>query len=341
MTEQVKALVVTTVKVPSALEYYRDIERAAPFYVVGDEQAPDREIRAFCDRIDATYLSAADQRKLGYACSGLLRWRDPARRSVGCLEAARDGAGVVIVADDDNLPLDGRYFADHAAALDGPFTGLTLEGRAGWADPWALLAPRVRHRGFPLQLWDPPRPASLGWACGLRPGVNAGMVLGDPDIDATERITSHPAVMGASAVADAGVALRPGTYAPFNQQDIAFRRELLPVMCMLSPAGRPADIWCAYLAERVMAVTGWCVRYGRPYVWQERNEHDLAEDVALEVRGYRETLAFAAALGEAVIPAGADVTGAARAVHEHLARTSWADVAALGLAWLEDCEAVL
>ena len=335
------ALVVTTVKVPVALEYYRAIGSGIPFYVVGDDGAPDQQIKAFCDRIDATYLTAADQRKLGYASSDLMGWRDPARRSLGCLEAVKDGAEVVIVADDDNLPLDRFYFAEHAAALTGSFMGLTLEGHGGWADPWALLTPRVRHRGFPHELWDPPRPLSLGYGCGLRPGVNAGMVLGDPDIDATERITSHPSVTGVSPVADAGVALNAGTFAPFNQQNIAFRRELLPVMCMLTPAGRPADIWCAYLAERVMRATRWCVRYGHPYVWQERNEHNLASDVALEVRGYRETLGFTASLDDAVILAGSTVLDAAMAVHEHLAGTQWWDVAELGLAWLKDCEAVL
>ena len=333
------ALVVTTIKVPVALEYDRAIGPGVPFYVVGDEQAPDREIAAFCDRIDATYLSAAEQRKAGYACSDLLRWRDPARRSVGCLEAVRGVAKTVVVADDDNLPLDASYFRDHECGVTAPFTGLTLESDRGWVDPWQLVQPPVRHRGFPHELR--PRPVSLGWACGLRPGVNAGVVLGDPDIDATERIVNHPSVLGVSPAADDGVALRPGVYAPFNQQNIAFRRELLPVMCMLAPAGRPADIWAAYVAERVMRETGWCVRYGRPFVWQERNEHNLADDVALEVRGYRETLAFTDALDLADVLDGMTVLQAARAVYLHLADTQWADVAELGLAWLKDCEAVL
>ena len=86
------ALVVTTIHVPEALELYRAIGPGIPFYVIGDEQAPDAEIAAFCRRIDAAYYSAQDQRKLGYACSDLLRWRDPARRSIGVLEAAKDGA---------------------------------------------------------------------------------------------------------------------------------------------------------------------------------------------------------------------------------------------------------
>ena len=331
------ALVVTTVKVPEALEWYREIGPGVRFYVVGDDGAPDRDIVRFCDSIDAHYYSAAAQRQLGYTCSDLLRWRDPARRSIGCLEAARDGAQVIIMADDDNLPLDAGYFTDHLTALTVPHSGLVMGGT--WADPGQLLIPPVHHRGFPHQLWHPASPLALGHGSQVRAGVNQGLVLGDPDIDATERITSRPAVLGASPVADAGVTLSPGTYAPFNAQNTAFRRELLPLMVMHAGAGRFLDIWAAYIAERVMRVTGWTVRYGRPYAWQQRNDHELAGDVALEVRGYRETLAFCDALDQAPIPDGADVSAGARAVYEHLTGGPWDDIATLGLAWLKDCEA--
>jgi hypothetical protein len=341
VTDPTTALVVTTIKVPEALEWYYEAGPDVPFYVIGDEQAPDDDIRRFCNRLGAAYYSARDQRALGYACSDLLRWRDPARRSIGCLEAVRDGAQVVIMADDDNLPLDASYFADHASALSGSFSGLTLQGENGWADPGALLTPRVRHRGFPHELWHPRRPPVIGWANGLRPGVNAGLVLGDPDIDAAERITSAPCVMSASPVADAGIALEPGTYAPFNAQDTAFRAELLPVMVMHAPAGRFLDIWAAYIAERVMRDTGWVVRYGKPHAWQQRNDHVLARDLELELRGYAETLAFTETLDDAVIPEGSGVLEAARAVCEHISgHPRWADIAELGLAWLKDCEAV-
>jgi len=337
------ALVVTTIHVPEALEWYREIGPGVRFYVVGDVEAdePHRDIAAFCARIGAEWYAPDRQRKLGYACSDLLRWRDPARRSIGVLEAAKDGADVIIMADDDNLPLDGGYFSDHLMALAVPHSGLVLQPGDTWADPGQLLIPPVHHRGFPHELWHPGRPLSLGHGSRLRAGVNQGLVLGDPDIDAAERITSRPACLGVSPVADAGVILSPGAYAPFNAQNTAFRRELLPLMVMHAPAGRFLDIWAAYIAERVMRETGWHVRYGRPYAWQERNDHVLAGDMALELRGYAETLAFTEALNRAVIPDGADVTAAAAAVYEYLAGGPWDDIAGLGMAWLKDCGAVL
>src|ERR1700733_630573 len=129
------ALVVTTVQVPSALELYRDLDRDVAFYVIGDEGAPDKEIGDFCASVDAAYFTAADQRKLDYACSDLLRWRDSARRSIGCLEAVRDGAQTIILADDDNLPIDSGYFGLHELALIGEWSGLVMQPAGGWADP--------------------------------------------------------------------------------------------------------------------------------------------------------------------------------------------------------------
>ena len=336
------ALVVTTIKVPLALEWYRACGPDVPFYVIGDDGAPDDDIKAFCDTVDARYYSASTQRMLGYACSDLLRWRDPARRSIGCLEAARDGAEIIIMADDDNLPLDRAYFVAHRLAFGRPFGGLTLEPHgSGYTDPWQLLQPPVHHRGFPHQLWNALPPPKLGYATGLRVGVNAGAVLGDPDIDAAERIVSHPTVISASPVLNAGVALSPMALAPFNAQNTAFHRDLLPLMCMLSPAGRCLDIWAAYLAETVMGRTGWAVRYGQPYVWQQRNYHDLAADTRAEQRGAEETLQFVAAVKDAPMLKDADVSEAAWAVHSHLATTRWADVAELGQAWLKDCAGIL
>ena len=112
-------------------------------------------------------------------------------------------------------------------------------------------------------------------------------------------------------------------------------------MVMHAPAGRFLDIWAAYIAERVMRVTGWHVRYGRAYAWQQRNDHSLAADMALEVRGYTETLAFCEALDQVPVDDGADVLTVARTVYEHLAGGPWDDIAELGLAWLKDAERIL
>jgi hypothetical protein len=333
------ALVTTTIQVPEVLARYRAIGPDVPFFVTGDRQSPHDDIRRFCDSLgNAVYYSVAEQEQLGYACSNLIGWKTTGRRNLAMLEAARRGADAIVMIDDDNIPVDGRYFtALEEALLGAPFSGLELAGDGGWADPGALMVPPVRHRGFPHELWHPVKPPVFGHASGVRAGVAAGLWLGDPDVDAVTRIASQPSCMGVSAVADAGCVLRPGTYAPFNSQNTAFRTELLPVMVMQSPALRYDDIWASFTAERVMRECGWAVRYGQPYVWQQRNAHRLSRDLSRELRGMSETLAFCAALDEAQIPGGADAADAARAVFMHLARGSrWEDIGNLGLTWQGD-----
>lgn len=332
------ALATTTIQVPGVLARYREIGPGVPFFITGDRQSPHEDIRRFCEEIgNAVYYSAAGQEQLGYACSDLIGWRNTGRRNLAMLEAARHGADAIVMIDDDNIPVDDRYFtALEEALLGASFSGLELTGDGGWADPGVLMAPPVRHRGFPHELWHPVKAPVFGHASGVRAGVAAGLWLGDPDVDAVTRIATAPSCMGVSAVADAGCVLRPGTYAPFNSQNTAFRTELLPAMVMQSPAQRYDDIWASFIAERVMRDTGWVVRYGQPYVWQQRNAHRLSRDLSRELRGMSETLEFCAELDGAQIPEGADAASAAKAVFLHLAHGRWADIGNLGLAWLGD-----
>jgi len=336
------ALVTTTIQVPEVLGWYREIGPDVPFYVIGDEQAPHDEIRAFCERNGSmVYYSDEDQHKLGYESSELLGWRCTGRRSIGLLEAVKHGASIVVMIDDDNIPLDRRYFDDFAEDLSRSFSGLVLGGR--WADPGGFLIPPVHHRGFPHELWHPDRAPAVGYGSGIRVGVSAGLWLGDPDIDAVTRIAARPLCTGVSPAAAAGLAVAPGTYAPFNSQNTAFARDLLPVMTMLPGAGRYDDIWASYVAQRVMREFGWSVRYGRPLVWQERNTHTLSRDLAAETRGMRDTLPFTAALDDVDLSGAETVLDAAGMVYGSLEHGPWRDtrIGVLGAAWVRDCAKVL
>ena len=336
------ALVTTTIRVPEVLAWYREIGPDVPFYVIGDEQAPHADIRAFCERNgDTVYYSDEDQHKLGYECSELLGWRCTGRRSIGLLEAARHGASIIVMVDDDNIPLDRRYFDDFTAGLSVLFSGLVLGG--GWADPGAFLIPPVHHRGYPHELWHPPAAPTVSSGTGIRAGVAAGLWLGDPDIDAVTRIAARPLCLGVSPAADAGFAVAPDTYAPFNSQNTAFVRDLLPVMTMLPAAGRYDDIWASYVAQRVMREFGWSVRYGRPLVWQERNAHTLSRDLAAETQGMRDTLPFTAALDDVDLDSAETVLAAAEMVYAALGQgpLQASRCAALGAAWVRDCAKVL
>jgi Reversibly glycosylated polypeptide len=220
------------------------------------------------------------------------------------------------------------------------FSGLEASASGGWVDAAYFLQPSVHHRGFPHQLWHPFEPPKIGSVTNAHIGVAAGLWLGDPDIDAVTRIVDQPTAMTASPIADAGFVLNPACYSPFNSQNTAFIRDLLPVMLMLTPYGRFDDIWCSYLAERVMRNHDWVVHYGKPYVWQERSYHLLVRDLSVELEGMEATLRFTKALEEMELPGKSIVDDVAH-VFENLANTEFSKVSKLGLAWVRDVERVL
>lgn len=335
------ACVMPTIHVPTVLEWYREIVPDMTFFVVGDEQTPHDDVRAVVRTIgNAEYYSVEDQRALGHECCDLLNWRHPGRRSIGFLEAVKAGADIVVTADDDNMALDADYFQEFERLVGSVHNGIEATSPKLWVDAAWFLQPSVHHRGFPHQLWHPFEPPVLQTVVGARIGVAAGLWLGDPDIDAVTRIVTQPTAMTASPVADAGFTVDPACYSPFNSQNTAFIRDLLPVMLMLTPYGRFDDIWCSYLAERVMRNHGWAVRYGTPYVWQQRSEHSLMRDLGVELEGMEATLRFTKVLEDADLPGKSVLDDTAR-LYEIFADTEFKRVCELGRAWIRDCERVL
>lgn len=335
------ALVMPTIHTPHVLTWYHQIAPDMPIFVIGDEQTPDDDVRDLLRPITpARYYSVHDQRQLGYESCDLLNWRHAGRRSIGFLEAARAGADTIITADDDNLPLDPTYFHHFHHLVGHTFNGPQASAPNGWVDPAWCLQPPVHHRGFPHQLWHPFQPPTISSTTGARIGVAAGLWLGDPDIDAVTRITNRPTTMSASPLADTGFVVTPTCYSPFNSQNTAFIRDLLPVMLMLTPYGRFDDIWCSYLAQRVMRHHNWVVHYGQPYVWQQRSFHVLARDLSLEVQGMEATLRFTNTLDQIQLPTTSILDDAAH-LYESLADTEFAKLTKLGTAWVHDVERVL
>lgn len=337
------ALVMPTIYVPHVLVRYRELVPDMPFFVIGDEGAPDDEIRQLLRSIGpAQYYSADDQRKLGYESTELIDWHHPGRRSIGFLEAIRAGADAIISTDDDNIALNDSYFQDYERIVGSVFSGIQASSERGWVDAAWFLQPSVHHRGFPHQLWHPFEPPTVGSVTGAHIGVAAGLWLGDPDIDAVTRIVNRPACMTASPVADAGFVVEPSCYSPFNSQNTAFVRDLLPTMLMLTPYGRFDDIWCSYLTERVMRNHGWAVYYGKPYVWQQRTGRTqrLMRDLSVEIEGMEATLRFTGILDDMKLPGASVLDDTARAF-EGLAESEFSRVSKLGLAWVRDVERVL
>ena len=173
-------------------------------------------------------------------------------------------------------------------------------------------------------------------------GVLAGLWLGDPDIDAVERIVKAPNLVNYSTLLGSGVVVAKRNFSPFNSQNTAFVGELAPLMMVLPGVGRYDDIWGSYIAQRIMWELGWQVMYGKPFVYQERNPQRLISNLEKETYGMRNTLDFCTDLHDMELTASS-VVGLLDEVSDHLSRKShYIPQQTLDFlkAWVKDVEAV-
>lgn len=286
-------LITTTIYEPSVLALYRQFGPDVPFIIAGDKKTPHESVRALCKRIgNARYLDPDEQERLGYKSSAITGWNTVRRRNIALLEAIKLKPDVIVTIDDDNLPLRPDYFEQFKSRFAVPFSGLCVETDKNWFDVGRLIEPAAAHRGFP----HPLRHADLGQrikpVTDKRIGVVAGLWLGDPDTDALTRIVNAPQVHQMSETLRAGLAVVPGCFSPFNSQNTAYTLALAPLMMMLPGTARYDDIWASYIAERVMLSRDEHVLYGEPFVWQERNAHNLINDMKDEILGLEHTTRF-------------------------------------------------
>lgn len=280
------ALITTTVNVPTVLALYRKLGPDVTFFVAADEKTP-REAYEFCATISNCEIYSPDrQRDLGYACSELIGWSCVERRNIALLEAVKWGAEVIVTIDDDNIPFDGyfghfRYTFQTSAAM-APWRGIKASSLSGWFDPGALLVPQTKHRGFPIGIKSEPFFESVTAA---KIGVAQGLCLGDPDIDAVARIATAPIIHSVSELGRAGIVVDPACWTVWNTQNTAFVRELSMAMFQMPGVGRYSDIYASLITQRVMRERGLHVHFGQPYIWQQRNKHNLIADLRQEIDG--------------------------------------------------------
>ena len=106
------------------------------------------------------------------------------------------GAEVIIRIDDDNFPFDATSFVDnHVARLFHTGDVELVNADNGWFNCCDMLEERnglrFYPRGFPVLPRHQVQSVTVAKSTGLKIGVNAGLWLGDPDIDAHQRL-AHP-----------------------------------------------------------------------------------------------------------------------------------------------------
>jgi hypothetical protein len=340
------ACVLTTIQVPTALAVYHKAAAGADvhFFVIGDRKTPDMEVCAFLmqHNIPNSYYSYDQQAELGYRCHDLIGPNSIQRRNIGFLEALKKGCDLIVSIDDDNLVLGDCYFDQHEMPFAGPFFGVAASSiDAKWFDVGQHLVPPARHRGFPIQI----KPTTVYKPVhGIKIGASAGICLGDPDVDAVERMAKSPFAHGTTESLRQGLIVEPHTFTVFNSQNTAVLRKFIPAWGMVPFVGRFDDIYASLVCQRVMWEHGHAVHFGPPVILQQRNAHDLVKDLRGEIDGYDNILKFANVL-DSMFLRGQSVIEDVRMIWQTLAYVdnvivSGQTVDAM-LAYIDDCERVM
>jgi hypothetical protein len=313
------AIVTTTINVPHLLDAYVEDALAHDRALVGVFVAGDRKTAAgaagHCDQlaqrtgVRVEYQAPDEQERYLDRWPELrdfLPWNSIQRRNVAMLAAYESQADIVVTIDDDNFLEQPDYLGAHA------HLGETLEletaaSDSGWWNVCELLDEErgipFYHRGYPLsQRWRDGRVTRSRTTA--RAIVNAGLWLGDPDVDALSRLYWPVNVTKPSRLYADRVACAVGTWCPFDSQNTALLREVVPAYVLLPEIGRYDDIWASYIVRRLSDVTGDVVTYGAPLVRQERNAHDYFKDFDAERFGLQNNERFVDALHACEIDSG-------------------------------------
>jgi glycosyltransferase involved in cell wall biosynthesis len=316
MSSKTFTLVTTTIRVPQLLRDYakdainhgRKLER---MIVIGDKKTPG-EVESFCaqvqseTRVPCRYVSPeAQERYLERfpAFGTFLPWNCIQRRNVGLLMAYDEGSDIVVTIDDDNLISQPDYFGKHEHLGDTIDLDIVSHD-SGW---WNVCEMLVEEHGFPF--YHRGHPLSKRWTGGDfkthkakgRSVVNAGLWLEEPDIDAVTRLCHPVRVLSRNSKFPEWLACNKGTWAPFNSQNTALLREVIPGYLLFPYVGRYDDIWASYVVRHITDHLNDYVTYGAPMVRQERNPHNYFVDFDAERLGLERNDIFLGALKACVL----------------------------------------
>jgi hypothetical protein len=215
------------------------------------------------------------------------------RRNIGYLIAYQRGRECLIALDDDNYPTEEDYIGGHEG-IGGIQRCKTVRTESGWFNVCDLLEVKegipIYPRGYPYACrWKGDDHIEYFESDG-RVVVNAGLWLGDPDVDAVTRLSCP---IHSIALKEKRVMLDTSTNCPFNTQNTAFHRDVLPsyyyvVMGQVLDGlriDRYGDIWSSYFSRKVIDKMDDRVTFGRPLTRHDRHPHDLLKDLGEEYSG--------------------------------------------------------
>jgi hypothetical protein len=269
-----KVIVTTTINLVT--EAVRKFEALDDWHlvVIGDLKTPKNY------KLEkGAYVTPEMQEQYDKELSDAIGWNCIQRRNFGLLWAKDMKADVVAVVDDDNIPYD-NWGSELMLGKQTPAlhyeTGLPAFDPVGATNEGHLW-----HRGFPLQLLSK-RDYSSRKTKNVVACMQADFWNGDPDIDAICRMEHAPECQ----FDESFFPIASNKISPFNSQNTFISGDLLKDYFLFPHIGRMDDIWASFYLQ----AKGHTVVYGKPSVYQARNEHDLVRDMKQEYLGYENNL---------------------------------------------------
>lgn len=304
--------VTTTIHVPVLLKDYCANAKMfghddVRFIVIGDKKTP-AEVKKFCEQLqkdsgyEIEFYDIDDQRnfmKPYIALHDHIPYNCIQRRNIGLLRAYQTGADTIITIDDDNyVQLDDDYVT-HQRVVGTQRTVTKLSSNTGWYNVCEMLVEEhslpFYHRGYPLKYrWIQSETTTTQEEAKIV--VNAGLWLEAPDIDALTWLDLPIRTTAYKSEYQAGIALAPGTWSPFNSQNTALAREVIPGYFLSPYLKRYDDIWASYIVKKIADHLGHVLHFGPPVVKQNRNIHNYLKDFDAERLGMEATGQFVDAL---------------------------------------------
>ncbi|MBV8780780.1 MAG: hypothetical protein JO353_05220 [Phycisphaerae bacterium] len=224
--------------------------------------------------------------------SGFIPYDSDNRRNIGYLMALEGGSETIISIDDDNYCRRGEsFFADHSVVSAGPITAPCVNSSDGWFTICQLMdvQPRMVYpRGFPYARRHATPEITQKAETG-RVKLNAGLWLGEPDLDAMTWLVSP---VRSTRMNTDSILLGDNAWTPINTQNTALHRDLI-VSYYFAKMGYPlgnlgaidryGDILSGYLCQATVRHMGDRIRVGTPLVDHRRNSHNYLRDATYEM----------------------------------------------------------
>ncbi len=294
------AITITTINKPTVIESYlknilnyghQDVE----IIIVGDKKTPSG-VGDYCAKISRESLITVKYLDVDFQKNYLKKFPDLekylpynsfSRRNIGDLFAYEEGYDVIIRVDDDNYPTEDDFIRIHGIVGKNIKTTV-LKSENGWYNVCEELIDEENipfyPRGFPYsKRWLSDQNSTVQRK--VKVVLNAGLWLGDPDVDAITRLCKPINAIKYKKTFGDTFALENGTWCPINTQNTSYSRDIIPASFVPPNVGRYDDIWSGYLLRKITDHFDHYVTYGSPLLFQKRNVHNLWNDLENEING--------------------------------------------------------